>query len=340
MSRYYPGFLAALFIVLLRVAIGWHFLHEGAEKVRSTFGDGKEPFSAEIYLRNANGPFAPYFRRMIPDVDSLAQLDPDQLKAQWTSDVSRISRHFGFNPEDQKKAQTILDENLQWATYWFNDKENAEKLEKYEHDVREVERTELNPESLSYQKERASDGRRGLEADRRALIAPLIEHRKELRDAIAKLASADQLKSAGSPGVPMTGLDVINRLTMFGLVAIGVCMIAGLFTPLAAVSAAAFLAMIYLAMPPLPGLPPNPKAEGNYLFVSKNLVEMLACLVIATTPSGHWVGFDALLFGARRRRRLAAREARAASRRQRRLERRQPHSQPDAAPAAAQEEST
>src|SRR5262249_55063622 len=133
MSRYYPGFLAALVIVLLRIAIGWHFLHEGAEKVRSTYGGGKEPFSAEIYLRNANGPFAPYFRRMIPDVDSLAQLNPDHLKAEWTADVARISRHFGFDQKQQQTAQAILDENLQWATYWFNDRENAEKLEKYKH---------------------------------------------------------------------------------------------------------------------------------------------------------------------------------------------------------------
>jgi uncharacterized membrane protein YphA (DoxX/SURF4 family) len=327
MSRYYPGFLAALFIVLLRIAIGWHFLHEGAEKVSSTYGGGKEPFSAEIYLRNAQGPFAPYFRRMIPDVDSLAQLDPDRLKAEWTEDVSRISRHFGFDQEQQKKAQTILEENLQWATYWFNDRENVEKLEKYEHDVAQTEQTELNPESMSYQRERANDGRRGLEADRRALVTPIVEHQQNLRDAVAKLASADQLKSAGPPGVPMTGLDVINKLTMFGLVAIGICMIAGLFTRFSALSAAAFLAMIYLAMPPLPGLPPNPKSEGNYLIVSKNLVEMLACLVIATTPSGHWVGFDALLFGARRRRRLAAREAR-----------RQQQPQPNADPAVASQQ--
>ncbi len=83
----------------------------------------------------------------------------------------------------------------------------------------------------------------------------------------------------------------------------------GFLTPLAALSAAAFLAMIYFSMPPWPGLPPNPKAEGHYLIVSKNLVELIACLVIATTPSGHWIGFDALFFGARRRRRLAARAA-------------------------------
>ena len=48
MSRYYPGFLAAFFIVLLRIAIGWHFLYEGCEKVQATL-EGKEPFSAEIY---------------------------------------------------------------------------------------------------------------------------------------------------------------------------------------------------------------------------------------------------------------------------------------------------
>ena len=92
---------------------------------------------------------------------------------------------------------------------------------------------------------------------------------------------------------------------MFGLVAIGVCLILGILTLLAALSGAAFLAMIYFSMPPWPGLPPNPRAEGHYWIVSKNLVELIACLVIATTPSGHWIGFDALFFGARRRRRLA-----------------------------------
>ena len=55
--------------------------------------------------------------------------------------------------------------------------------------------------------------------------------------------------------------------------------------------------MIYLSMPPWPGLPPNPKAEGHYWIVSKNLVELIACLLVATTASGHWFGLDALFFG-------------------------------------------
>ena len=106
-----------------------------------------------------------------------------------------------------------------------------------------------------------------------------------------------------------TQLDVINATTTYGLIAIGACLILGFLTPLSALGAAAFLAMIYFSMPPWPGLPANPKTEGHYFIVSKNLVELIACLVIATTPSGHWIGFDALFFGARRRRRLAPQPA-------------------------------
>ena len=93
MSRHYPGFLAAFFIVLLRIAIGWHFLYEGCEKAEGTL-TGKEPFSAEMYVRSATGPFVSYFRGMLPDVNSLATLDPPRLKAKWTDDVSVIERLF------------------------------------------------------------------------------------------------------------------------------------------------------------------------------------------------------------------------------------------------------
>jgi uncharacterized membrane protein YphA (DoxX/SURF4 family) len=303
MSRYYPGFLAALFLVLLRIAIGWHFLYEGWEKVEST-RKGKDPFSAEVYLRNATGPIAPFFRDMLPDSGGLALLDPDRLKAAWQDDVTRIALHFDFTDEQRVRAQRILDENSRWADYWFDDPENSAKRQKYFHDLRQVELTEQDPEAVSFQKERAWEARRSLDADRRSLTQPLLEREKSLRDAVAQLAAADQLKSAGPAASPRDYLDLINNLTMYGLLAIGFCLMAGFLTPLAALSAAAFLALIYLSMPPWPGLPPNPRAEGHYWIVSKNLIELVACLVIATTPSGHWIGLDALFFGARRRRQL------------------------------------
>jgi uncharacterized membrane protein YphA (DoxX/SURF4 family) len=304
MSRYYPGFFAALSIILLRLAIGWHFLDEGWEKLEST-ASGKEPFSAEIYVRNAAGPLAPYFRGMIPDVNGLALLDPPRLKAAWSDEVTRIADHFRFNQDQRVQAQKVLEESNKWAEYWFHDPENDEKRQKYYHDLSKVQQIEADPNAIAFQRERAAEARRGVDVDRRSLTAPLIERGNALRGAIVKLATPDQILSAGAPQSVWTSLDYINQLTIFGLIAIGVCLMAGFLTSWAALGAAVFLAMIYLSMPPWPGVPPNPKAEGHYWIVSKNLVELLGCLVIATTPSGHWIGVDALFFGARRRRRLA-----------------------------------
>jgi hypothetical protein len=55
------------------------------------------------------------------------------------------------------------------------------------------------------------------------------------------------------------------------------------------------LFMFFLAMPPLPGWPESPRAEGHYLFINKNVIEMLALLTLATTRSGRWAGLDGLL---------------------------------------------
>lgn len=322
--KYYPGFLAALFIILLRIAIGWHFLFEGWEKLESKVS-GKEPFSAEIYLRNAAGPFATYFREMIPDVNGLAMLDPSRLKSAWSDEVTRIGDYYHFDQDQRAKAQKALEEHEQWADYWFNDPENDEKRQKYYHDLAKVQEVEADPNAIAFQRERAAEGRRGVDADRRSLTAPLIEQESALRAAVIKLATPEQIQASGAPVKQWSTLDYINQLTTFGLLAIGVCLILGFLTPWAALGAAVFLGMIYLSMPPWPGVPPNPRAEGHYFIVSKNLIELLACMVIAMTPSGHWIGLDALFFGARRRRRLAraaAREDQAAAEAQARTRRR------------------
>ena len=94
----------------------------------------------------------------------------------------------------------------------------------------------------------------------------------------------------------MTLLRQIDLLTMWGLSAVGLCLILGLFTPLAALGGAAYLLGFYLSMPPWPGLPEG-ITEGHYRYVNKNLIEMLACLALASTPNGLWIGVDALLFG-------------------------------------------
>jgi uncharacterized membrane protein YphA (DoxX/SURF4 family) len=300
----YPGFWGVVFLVLLRIAIGWHFLTEGLDKVEST-RHGDKPFSAEIYLRNSAGPLAPYFRGMIPDVNGLATLDPPRLRERWHQTVERIESHFKFTDEQKEKAARLLEENDAWADVWFNAYDNKEAIAKYVNDLDKVQKVERDPDALSFERERAWESRQSLETDRRKLTGPLEEHGKVLADAVIGLATPDQKDNAGAYSPPMSFLDIANLMTMYGLCAIGVCLILGFLTPFASLCAAAFLAMIYLSMPPWPGLPPNPRTEGHYWIVSKNLIELIACLLIMVTASGHWFGLDALFFGGRRRRRWA-----------------------------------
>ena len=334
--RYYPGFLGALFLILLRIAIGWHFLTEGLNKYETT-AHGDSPFSAEGYLRNSTGPFAPYFRGMLPDPNGLALLDPERLKARWAETATGISRHYGFDEDQKAQVGKLLSESELWADYWFHSYENREQRDKYYHDLAAVMAIERNPNALSFERERAEESRQALNIDRRTLTEPLLERSEDLKAAIVGLATPEQKEAAraryefrafrsilpdsmaASYDVwldqkaeyqpPATLLDTVNMMTTYGLILIGACLILGFLTPFAALCATAFLAMIYLSMPPLSGLPPNPRLEGHYWIVNKNLIELIACLVIATTPTGHWLGLDALFFGARRRRRLARLEA-------------------------------
>lgn len=97
------------------------------------------------------------------------------------------------------------------------------------------------------------------------------------------------------PMAAFTHLDWSDTLVKYGLLVVGICLLTGLLTRTACVIGAGFLLMFFLAMPPLPGWPPSPRAEGHYLFLNKNIIEMLALLALATTRSGRWAGLDGLL---------------------------------------------
>jgi uncharacterized membrane protein YphA (DoxX/SURF4 family) len=245
---------------------------------------------------------------MVPDVNGLAKLDPDRLKATWRAEVDRIAGHFGFNEKQRTDSEAALNDSLKAADDWFRNPENRDKRVKYYHDLGVVQRIEWSPKSLANEREWAAAQRKTLDSDRKAVTADLDARAASLREAVIKLASPEQVASAGPYKPPMTTLDYNNALTVYGLIAMGFCLLTGLFSRTAALAGAVFLGTIYLANPPWPWLTANPASEGHFKYVDKNLVELIACLVIASVPTGHWAGLDALFFGARRRRRLLRRE--------------------------------
>jgi thiosulfate dehydrogenase [quinone] large subunit len=96
---------------------------------------------------------------------------------------------------------------------------------------------------------------------------------------------------AASPNV----LEYVNPLNMWGLTLIGLGLVVGCFTRLAAVSGMLIVLLYYFTNPPWVGYFYSIPAEGSYLVVNKNLVEVAALLVILVTGSGRVAGLDRII---------------------------------------------
>ena len=92
-------------------------------------------------------------------------------------------------------------------------------------------------------------------------------------------------------------LDSANLITMYGLTIVGVLLILGLFTRLAAAGGIGFILLFYLCNPPFIGYFYAIPTEGTYLIVNKNVVELCALAVILLTGTGRFAGLDGLLHG-------------------------------------------
>ena len=129
---------------------------------------------------------------------------------------------------------------------------------------------------------------------------------------LAAWSSAGYLKSASGPlagffhslgtAAWVGRLDIAIAVV---LVAVGLSLMLGWFTQLGCVGAMALLTLFYVSAIPL-GLPES-HAEGTYLIVNKNLIELASVGVIFAFRTGRLVGLDA--WSVRSRARVAVKEA-------------------------------
>lgn len=241
--RYYPGFFAALFLILLRTAIGWHFLTEGLEKLDPPTA---KPFSAEGYLRASTGPLGEWFRSQVPDVYGLQALERDQngrpaaLKARWEEEFDRFADHYHLTDEQREQSKEALTDAQGKIDAWFNDLGHSQQVEKYEADLRHVLEIQNSPETLRYQKAKTYDERRELESTRREIMASIEEISAPMHEVWIKDLTDEQREQYGPVKTELTSLDWINLSTAWGLTFAGVGLMLGFLTPLAALTGATF----------------------------------------------------------------------------------------------------
>lgn len=94
---------------------------------------------------------------------------------------------------------------------------------------------------------------------------------------------------AAQPGT----MQAVDMMVPIGLLLVGLSLMLGLLTQFGCLGAIAFLATFYLSQPPLSGMP-QAGAEGTYLYVNKNLIELFAVMAILAFRTGAIAGLDQL----------------------------------------------
>ena len=90
---------------------------------------------------------------------------------------------------------------------------------------------------------------------------------------------------ANNPSV----VSVIDFINIWGMILIGVGLILGLFTMWASAGGVLMLFFYFVAYPPIPGFMFGVPAEGSYLWVNRNLIELFALTVfIFISPPNHY----------------------------------------------------
>jgi thiosulfate dehydrogenase [quinone] large subunit len=91
-------------------------------------------------------------------------------------------------------------------------------------------------------------------------------------------------------------LKIVDFLNVWGLIAIGAALMAGVLTRASSIVGIVLLLLYYIFNPPFIGYTYANPAEGSYLIINKILIEMWALLVLILFPTGKIIGLDRLIF--------------------------------------------
>jgi uncharacterized membrane protein YphA (DoxX/SURF4 family) len=162
---------AAFFLLLLRLAIGWHFLYEGYQKVWVTDFTGAtttaRPFSSAAYFRAAPGPAGQAMRQAIgdPDDEALAMLTvlpvpegedpagfpphkrvPPGLSTAWHGLVDRFVLYYGLDEDQRAEAEARREQEEARVVAWLTGTDKKDVKKSYPTGV--VERAMTPPERV------------------------------------------------------------------------------------------------------------------------------------------------------------------------------------------------
>jgi uncharacterized membrane protein YphA (DoxX/SURF4 family) len=270
------------------VNFDWAYVRD--EVLRVAAQQSGERFTSLPFLQESAGPFRRVFRGLVRDIDGFDRLTLASAHAAIDERYAAILKHYAsaghpFTGEQQRRLAVIRDTLKREIAITMDGAAFQAQLADYRLMRARVAEDPART-TAPFSAERLAADRTKLDGIAAELLGIANEPLVEMAVQAQTIATADQL-SAGPVPRPGDPTGWIDFLIKYGLIAIGSCLMLGLVTPVAACAAAAQLAVFYLASPPWPNLPAAAMG-GHYLFVDRNLIEMVAALAVATTGWNKW----------------------------------------------------
>ncbi|NQU24692.1 MAG: DoxX family protein [Candidatus Nealsonbacteria bacterium] len=208
--------------------------------------------------------------------------------------------------EEFDKQKTKFDEQRKAVETAYNDHARAltkyldlhfEDIDAYFGSLKRFEDTKADGNNgADHQKQRVWDRQQELRTEVKEWLTDIEKIGQAYEERLWS-SLTDEQREIGSLPVGWGMSDYLDFMLIFGLTAIGICLLLGLFTRAAALGGVGFLLVVLLNQPPWPTIFPHaPAVVGHALLVDKNFVEMIALLVLASTAVGRWGGLDHFVY--------------------------------------------
>ena len=171
----------------------------------------------------------------------------------------------------------------------------SDGIAEFQHDVWRLAQLKSNPKAntVPYHDERISRLAATVNRSPQKWVAQVGVFGQGFHDDLHKIFTPSQLEDAGNEAQVAKALSdpqavrlaTLNQVVAWLTLGVGVCLLLGLFTRLAALAAAGFLVSIMASQPPW-----VPDANTTYFYYQ--LVELGSLFVLFAIGAGRWAGFD------------------------------------------------
>ncbi|MCP3692521.1 MAG: hypothetical protein GY917_10040 [Planctomycetaceae bacterium] len=273
-------------LVALRIGTGWHFFREGTTKLQQ--GD----FSSAGFLWNARGPLAGFFRGLVWDADGRIRLGYDESKGtvgadptvgRWNDYRARVVKRFNLDEKKTKAAEQAMKRRVEQLKWYLG--QNREDILRYfqQLDRWQTQQQDASRRDVSTLREQSESLASELAGSRRGWLATIEQLEVDYQEDLAELAGSSRLLEMRYPGRRFYDSRSVDGVLPYFDLAIGICLVVGLFTSTAALAGAAFLLSVVLTQ--------FPGAVGAAPVYYQG-IEALGLCLLAALRAGQYAGLD------------------------------------------------